>query len=189
MYQTFSDHTKVKYVINCPNISEYGIPELEKLREMLATLIHANHDDILVSGVKNGCVIVTMMIRNCLIPTLKALYTSEKISMTCHWMLKLSLKHKIIKVMIQNEVIYPPGMNLLPFLKTFVYNDIFYRLLYTTCIIYIASSYLPHVDILSNSAGLTAEEELSRHVLRSSFKAKPENPKVTVSLTHCHISF
>ncbi|XP_052702119.1 uncharacterized protein LOC128178800 isoform X2 [Crassostrea angulata] len=139
-----SDHTKAKYVINCPDISEYDLPELEKLRLMLATLIHANHDDILVSGVKNGCVIVTMMIRNCLIPTLKALYTSEKrINMTCQWMLKLSLKYKIIKVMIQDEVIYPP-------------------------------------DILSNAAGLTAEEKLSRHVLRSSFKAEPKNPKTNV---------
>lgn len=72
-------HTEVKYIINCPGVSEYRRSELEKLRLMLATLIHANYDDILVSGVKTGCVIVTMMIRNCLIPTLKALYTSEKL--------------------------------------------------------------------------------------------------------------
>nr|XP_034326955.1 uncharacterized protein LOC105349046 isoform X4 [Crassostrea gigas] len=101
-------HTKVKYIINCPGVSKYPRSELEKLREMLANLIHANYDDILVSGVKTGCVIVTMMIRNCLIPKLRALYTSEKLTLTCHWMLKLSLKHKIMKVMIQDEVIYPP---------------------------------------------------------------------------------
>lgn len=80
---------------------------------------------------KNWCVIVTMMLRNCLIPTLKApyMYTLEKRkSMSCHWMLKLSLKHKIIKVMIQEKVIYPPGMNLLTFLNTFVYNNMVYRL-------------------------------------------------------------
>lgn len=41
---------------------------------------------------------------------------------------------------------------------------------------YITPSYL--LDILSNAAGLTAEEKLSRHVLRSSFKAEPKNPKV-----------
>lgn len=105
----FSGHTEVKYIINCPGVSEYRRSELEKLRLMLATLIHANYDDILVSGVKTGCVIVTMMIRNCLIPKLRALYTSEKLTLTCHWMLKLSLKHKIMKVMIQDEVIYPPG--------------------------------------------------------------------------------
>lgn len=155
---------------------------------MLATLIHANHDDILVSGVKNGCVIVKMMIRNCLIPTLKALYTSEKkISMTCQWMLKLSLKYKIIKVIIQDEVIYPPGMNLLTFLNTFSIIILFIDCKYTKCITYITPSYL--LDILLNATGLTAGEELSRQVLRSSFKAKPENPKVTVSLTHCQISF
>lgn len=105
----FSGHTKVKYIINCPGVSEYRRSELEKLRLMLATLIHASYDDILVSGVKTGCVIVTMMIRKCLIPTLKALYTSEKLTLTSHWMLKMSLKHKIIKVMIQDEIIYPPG--------------------------------------------------------------------------------
>lgn len=134
------DHTKVKYVVNCPGISVYPRSEVEKLRLMLATLIHANYDDILVSGLQNGCVIVTMMIRNCLIPKLKAIYTSEKISMTCQWMLKLSMKYQIIKVMIQDEILYPP-------------------------------------DILSNFAELTAEEELSRQVLRSSFEAKPEIPK------------
>lgn len=100
----FSGHTEVKYIINCPGVSEYRRSELEKLRLMLATLIHANYDDILVSGVKTGCVIVTMMIRKCLIPTLK-----EKLTLTSHWMLKMSLKHKIIKVMIQDEIIYSPG--------------------------------------------------------------------------------
>lgn len=105
----FSGHTEVKYIINCPGVSEYRRSELEKLRLMLATLIHANYDDILVSGVKTGCVIVTMMIRNCLIPTLRALYTPEKLTLICHWMLKLSLKYEIIKVMIQDEVIYRLG--------------------------------------------------------------------------------
>lgn len=104
-----SGHTKVKYFINCPGISDYPRSELENLRRMLATLIHANYDDIVVSGVKTGCVIVTMMIRNCLIPSLKALYTSEKLTLTCHWMLKLSLKYKIMKVVIKDDVLYPPG--------------------------------------------------------------------------------
>lgn len=89
---------------------DYTRTELEKLRVMLATLLHAHYDDILVSGVKNGCVIVTFMLRNCLVPTLKTLYMSEKISMTCQWMLKLSLKYKVMKVMIKDEVIYMSGM-------------------------------------------------------------------------------
>lgn len=105
-----SDHTKVKYIVNCPKMPDYTRTELEKLRVMLATLLHAHYDDILVSGVKNGCVIVTFMLRNCLVPTLKTLYTSEKISMTCQWMLKLSLKYKVMKVMIKEEVIYMSGM-------------------------------------------------------------------------------
>lgn len=103
------DYTEVKYIINCLGVSEYRRSDLEKLQLMLATLIHANYDDIFVSGLKSGCSIVTMMIRNCLIPTLKALYTPEKLTLTCDQMQKLSLKHKIVKVMIQDEVVYPHG--------------------------------------------------------------------------------
>ena len=38
----------------------------------------ANYDDVIVCGVKEGCVVVTFMIRNYLIPGLKALYKSEE---------------------------------------------------------------------------------------------------------------
>lgn len=76
---------------------------------MLASILQANYDDILVSGVKEGCVIVTFMIRNCLIPKLKAIYLSEKQNMTCQWMLKLPLKFKIMKIIIQDDVLYMSG--------------------------------------------------------------------------------
>nr|XP_022334764.1 uncharacterized protein LOC111131490 isoform X2 [Crassostrea virginica] len=101
-----NDHTKVFFIINCPKLSCYKIHELEKLRSMLASILQANYDDILVSGVKEGCVIVTFMIRNCLIPKLKAIYLSEKQNMTCQWMLKLPLKFKIMKIIIQDDVLY-----------------------------------------------------------------------------------
>lgn len=101
-----SDHTKVTYIINCPNVSEYNLSELEKLRSILEVFTKGQYDDIIVAGVKTGCVIVTLMIRNCLIPKLRKLYTSEKGSMTCQWMLKLPLKYKIMKVMIQDDLIY-----------------------------------------------------------------------------------
>lgn len=101
-----SDHTKVFYIINCPNISEYNLSELEKLRTILEVFTEGQYDDIIFAGVKSGCVIVTLMIRNCLIPKLRKLYTSERGSMTCQWMLKLPLKYKIMKVMIQDHVIY-----------------------------------------------------------------------------------
>lgn len=109
---SFSDHTKVIYVINCPDMSKYSRTELEKLRVMLATLLNAQFDDVIVSGIKNGCVIVTFMIRNCLISKLRALYTPEKRSMTCQWMLKLPLKYKVLKVIVQDETIYPSGISL-----------------------------------------------------------------------------
>lgn len=115
----FSDHTKVIYVINCPDISRYSRTELEKLRVMVATLLNAQFDDVIVSGVKNGCVIVTFMIRHYLISKLKALYTPEKRSMTCQRMLKLPLKFKVLKVIVQDETIYPSGVYLYVFLVSF----------------------------------------------------------------------
>lgn len=85
--------------------------ELEKLRSILEVFTKGQYDDIIVAGVKTGCVIVTLMIRNCLIPKLRKLYTSEKESMTCQWMLKLPLKYKLMKVMIQDDLIYMSGMS------------------------------------------------------------------------------
>lgn len=52
--------------------------ELEKLRSILEVFTKGQYDDIIVAGVKTGCVIVTLLIRNCLIPKLRKLYTSEK---------------------------------------------------------------------------------------------------------------
>lgn len=99
-----TDHTRTICVLNCPDIWSYSDRELNKLKAMLVKITHAQFDDILVVGVKTGCVIVTFKIRNCLIPTLRALYTPHK--MAYQWMLKLPLKHKILKVMIEDEVIY-----------------------------------------------------------------------------------
>lgn len=115
----FSDHTKVIYVINCPDISSYSRTELEKLQVIVATLLKAQFDDVIVSGVKNGCVIVTFMIRNYLISKLRAFYTPEKRSMTCQMMLKLPLKFKVLKVIVQDETIYPSGMYLYVSLVSF----------------------------------------------------------------------
>nr|XP_022332998.1 uncharacterized protein LOC111130340 isoform X2 [Crassostrea virginica] len=100
------DHTKTVFIINCPKLSSYKRHELEKLRSILASILQAQYDDILVCGVKEGCVIVTFMIRNCLIQKLKAIYLSEKQNMTCQWMLKLTLKFKIMKIIIQDDVLY-----------------------------------------------------------------------------------
>lgn len=89
----------------------YKRAELEKLRAMLSTLLGAQYDDVLVCGVKEGCVIVTFMIRNCLIPSLKDLYSSEKQNMVCQWMLKLQFKYKIMKVVIEDDEVFMSGMS------------------------------------------------------------------------------
>ena len=107
---TFSDHTKVNFEINCPHLPSYSRAELEKLRTMLSILLRAQYDDVLVCGVKEGCVIVTFMIRNCLIPSLKDLYSSEKQYMVCQCMLKLQFKFQIMKVVIEDDVVYMSGM-------------------------------------------------------------------------------
>ena len=71
----------------------------------MVALLNAQYDDVLVCGVKEGCVIVTFMIRNCLLPSLKAFYESEKRNTTCQW----ELKFKIMKVMIEDRVVYMSG--------------------------------------------------------------------------------
>lgn len=104
----FTDHKKVQYVIDCPNISSYRRSELERLRDMLSTLIQAQFDDVIVAGIEEGCVIVTFMIRKCLIQNLRSFY-SDKTStkyMAYRWMMKLPLRYKVVKVIIEEEIVY-----------------------------------------------------------------------------------
>ena len=68
-------------------------------------LLRANYDDVIVSEVKNGSVIVTFMIRNYLVPFLKALLKSEE-SIICQKMTEM----KIFKVVIQDDIVYIRGM-------------------------------------------------------------------------------
>lgn len=125
---SFSGHTKVIYVIKCPDISKYSRTELEKLQEIVSTLLNAQFADVIVSGMKNGCVIVTFMIRNCLISKLRALYTPENRSMTCQRM--FPLKFKVLKVIIQDEIIYQSGMYLYVSLRRLLgQNKIHYKTL------------------------------------------------------------
>lgn len=103
-----SDHTKVKYFVSVPNVSLYSESDLEELQKTIAILLPANYDDIIVCGVKNGCVIVTFMIRKYLIPRLRALYESKERNL----FQKMS-KHNVFKVMIRDEVLYKKGISLL----------------------------------------------------------------------------
>nr|XP_022305084.1 uncharacterized protein LOC111112077 [Crassostrea virginica]XP_022305085.1 uncharacterized protein LOC111112077 [Crassostrea virginica] len=96
-----TDHTKVQYFVNVPNVSLYSESDLEELRSTIVTLLSTNYDDIIVSGVRNGCVIVTFMIRKYLIPHLRALYESKERNL----FQKMS-KHKVFKVMIREEIVY-----------------------------------------------------------------------------------
>nr|XP_022334759.1 uncharacterized protein LOC111131489 isoform X3 [Crassostrea virginica] len=100
------DHTNVRYIINCPDLTCYTEEELKKLQVLLSTLLGAQYDDIVVCGLQNGCVIVTFMIRKCLIPKLRELYTSEKENLICQWMFKLSLKYKVVRVMIEEDEVF-----------------------------------------------------------------------------------
>ncbi|XP_078320386.1 uncharacterized protein LOC111116379 [Crassostrea virginica] len=95
------DHTEVKYFINVPNVASYQTSNLEDLRETLVILLFASYDDVIVSGVENGCVIVTFMMRNYLIPCLKALFKSEE-----RIIFQKILEMKIFKVIIQDDIVY-----------------------------------------------------------------------------------
>lgn len=69
----------------------------------------AKYNDIKVCEVKEGCVHVTLMIRNNLVPALRSLYSPEDVSKTCQIMSK-SLRHRINKVLIQDVAVYTSGM-------------------------------------------------------------------------------
>ena len=100
----FSDHIEVKYFINVPNVASYQKSDIEDLRETLIILLAANYHDVILSGVENGCVIVTFMMRNYLIPCLKALFKSEE-----RIIFQKKLEMKIFKVIIQEDIVYNKG--------------------------------------------------------------------------------
>ena len=95
-----SDYTKVRYFINVPNLASFNKSDLEKLRMIVILLLNANYDDVIVSGVQEGSVIVIFMIKNCLISLLIGLFKSEKIK----------LNQNIFKVMIQDDVVFSKGI-------------------------------------------------------------------------------
>nr|XP_022308755.1 uncharacterized protein LOC111114647 isoform X2 [Crassostrea virginica] len=96
-----TDHTKVQYFVNFPNVSSYSNSHVEAVQDTIATLLFANYDDVIVCGIKNGCVIVIFMIRNYLIPHLRVLFGSkEKI------LFQKMLKHRIFKVVVRDDIIY-----------------------------------------------------------------------------------
>lgn len=67
-------------------------------------LTGAKYHDIYVSQVNNGCVQVFFMVKNHLIPTLRKCYMPENINNT-RKSLSTDFKNKIIKVVIQDEVL------------------------------------------------------------------------------------
>nr|XP_022302688.1 uncharacterized protein LOC111110476 isoform X3 [Crassostrea virginica] len=93
--------TEVKYKIHCPFLKNN---ELTELTETIRCLTGAEYNDIYVSEVNNGCVKVCFMVRNHLIPKLRKCYMPENINNT-HQSLSKDLRNKIIKVVIQDEVV------------------------------------------------------------------------------------
>ncbi|XP_078340290.1 uncharacterized protein LOC111110476 isoform X2 [Crassostrea virginica] len=94
-------YTKVKYKIHCPFLKNN---ELTELTETIRCLTGAEYNDIYVSEVNNGCVKVCFMVRNHLIPKLRKCYMPENINNT-HQILSKDLRNKIIKMVIQDEVV------------------------------------------------------------------------------------
>lgn len=75
---------------------------------ILESFTDAQYCDIIVCEVKQGCVHVTLMIKEELIPILQSLYSPENCRKTCQLMSK-SLQHPIIKVLIRGDVVYTSG--------------------------------------------------------------------------------
>ena len=98
-----SGYTKVQYFINVPNVDSYPKKDLENLRKTLVILLSANYNDVIVCGVKNGCVIVIFMISDSLIPCLRTLFKSEE-------NIFQMLKEKIFKIMIHDDILFSLGM-------------------------------------------------------------------------------
>lgn len=96
-------YTKVQFRMHCPESSIYTNEEVETIRNVLKTVTNAKDKDIILSGVKKGSIIAIFMIRSDFIPKLRQLFMSE-----CHKMLQ-PLKHKILEVLIEDEVIYSSG--------------------------------------------------------------------------------
>nr|XP_022302853.1 uncharacterized protein LOC111110585 isoform X3 [Crassostrea virginica] len=93
-------YTKVKYKIHRQFLKN---SELTEITETIMFLTGAKYDDIYVSQVSNGCVQVCFMVKNHLIPKLRKCYMPENINKT-HQSLSTDFKNKIIKVVIQDEV-------------------------------------------------------------------------------------
>ena len=105
----------MKYKIQCPFIINN---ELKELRETLTYLTGAEYNDIFVSEVNNGCVEVCFMVRNHLIPKLRKCYMPENIYNTRQSLSK-DFRNKIIKVVIQDEVVDLSGMSFFSYKKQF----------------------------------------------------------------------
>ena len=89
--------------MHCPESFIYTNEEVKTIRNVLKSVTNAKDEDIILSGVKKGSVIVIFMIRSDFIPKLRQLFISE-----CHKMLQ-PLKHKILEVVVADDVIYTSG--------------------------------------------------------------------------------
>lgn len=92
--------TKVEYTIHCRDKSSYTQAELQTLRKTVAIWTEANYDDIIICEIRRGSVIVSFMIKNSLIPKLEE--NQHNIAD--------SLKQDVMKVKIQDNIIYESGM-------------------------------------------------------------------------------
>lgn len=104
----FTGSSKVEYTLSFPVKLKYTYEELEGLLDILISFTDAEYADITVAEVKEGCIHVTLTIRNHLIPKLRSLYSPENLRETCQRMSK-SLQHRIIKVLIEGVAIYTSG--------------------------------------------------------------------------------
>lgn len=110
----------VEYKLNCPDESSYKAEDLASLIKTLTKITKAKYHQIVVKEIKKGCVSVSFMISNRIIPVLRSLYMSDNLHKTLRRM--SSLKHTVLKVTIQDDIIYTYSMYCLIFYNMHCYE-------------------------------------------------------------------
>ncbi|XP_062609897.1 uncharacterized protein LOC134271704 [Saccostrea cucullata] len=103
-------YEKVVFRIHCKNIASYNKGELDTLRKGLATFLRAEPDDVILVGIQQGSIILTFMVRDKLIPSLRSIF-SERNSwkyITYRMLILRHLTFRVFEIFIRDEIVYKP---------------------------------------------------------------------------------
>ncbi|XP_061173459.1 uncharacterized protein LOC133182628 [Saccostrea echinata] len=104
-------YERVVFHIDCKNIASYNRGDLDTLQKDLATFLRAEPDDVILVGIQEGSIILTFMIRDKLIPTLRSIFCERNSwkYITYRMLILRHLTFRVFKVFITNEIVYEPA--------------------------------------------------------------------------------